>query len=273
MTVERAIEADAPSAVAQEERPPVTKDAKPKARVVHSELIAQGLEKEIVDGDLAAGSKLDEAAIARRFGVSRTPVREAFLLLVARSLAERVPYRGVVVCDLSVERIEEMFEAMSEIEGLCGRLAAGHMSPRERIALQDRHRLMERLAAEGRFEAFERENSELHDQIYRGTHNGDLVEIAHAMRVKLAPFRRSQLLGPERVARSNAEHGEIVQALIGRDAQGAERLLRLHLLSSAQAFIAGFLARAATRGREAKGDGATVTRLRPEDRAKAGGAS
>ncbi|WP_273506196.1 GntR family transcriptional regulator [Fulvimarina manganoxydans] len=212
-------------------------------RAVHSDLIAECLETEIVDGTLSAGAKLDETAIAERFGVSRTPVREAFLILVSRSLAERVPYRGVVVCDLSPERIEEMFEAMGEIEGLCGRLAAGRMSPSERAALSKLHGSMCELAAAGRFEDYERANGELHEMIHLGTHNSDLIDIAHGMRVKLAPFRRSQLLNRERAEQSNAEHEAIVEAIVERDAITAERRLRLHLIRSAQTYIAALNAR------------------------------
>ncbi|MCQ0989305.1 GntR family transcriptional regulator [Jiella marina] len=212
-------------------------------RGVLSEVIAEHLEKEIVEGLLSSGAKLDETAIAKRFEVSRTPVREAFMLLVSRALAERIPYRGVVVCDLSIERIEQMFEAMGEIEGLCGRLAAGRMSASERADLLDRHKAMQRLAAAGDFQTYERLNTELHDQIYAGTHNADLIEIAHQMRLKLAPFRRSQLLNMERVEQSNAEHEEIVQGIIERDAVTAERRLRLHLISSAQTYITALKAR------------------------------
>ncbi|MBN9670159.1 GntR family transcriptional regulator [Roseibium aggregatum] len=215
-------------------------------RAIHSELIAEQIEKEIVDGILCAGAKLDEAAIAARFGVSRTPVREAFMILVSRALAERVPYKGVIVCNLSFERIEGMFEAMSEIDGLCGRLAAGRMTAGEQAVLQDLHLSMAALAKAGHFEAYQSANWELHDLIHQGTHNSDLIEIARGMGVKLAPFRRAQLLNRERVEQSHEEHEEIVQALIERNSVTAERLLRMHLLSSARSYLTAFAARSKT---------------------------
>ncbi|TYC51563.1 GntR family transcriptional regulator [Rhodobacterales bacterium] len=210
---------------------------KTSRRVVHSELIAGQIEKEIVDGTIRAGTKLDEAAIAARFGVSRTPVREALLQLVSRSLAERVPYKGVIVCDLAAERIEGMFEAMGEIDGMCGRLAAGRMTACERAVLNDLHLSMGEHVKAGHLEAYQSANWEFHDLIHRGTHNSDLIEIARAMGIKLAPFRRSQLLSRDRAEKSWAEHGDIVEALLERDAVTAERLLRLHLLSSAHTFL------------------------------------
>ncbi|MEF2071512.1 GntR family transcriptional regulator [Consotaella aegiceratis] len=232
-------------------------DVKPKGqRAVRSETIAESLEEDIVGGALPAGAKLDETAIAARFGVSRTPVREALLMLVSRSLAERLPYRGVVVCDLGPDRIDQMFEAMGEIEGLCGRLAAGRMTTIERSRLQERHRTMAPLAATLDFAAYEQANTELHDLIYTGTHNGDLIEIANAMRLKLAPFRRSQLQNHERLAQSNAEHGEIVEAILERDAIRAERALRRHLLGSANAFLSAYAARSAAGERPARTEGA-----------------
>ena len=212
-------------------------------RPVRSQVIADGLEEEIISGALPAGCKLDETAIAQRFGVSRTPVREAFLTLASRSLVERMPYRGVVVCDLSLERIDQMFEAMGEIEGLCGRLAAGRMTTLERAALQDQQRAMEALVNENDFAAYDEANTGLHDLIYAGTHNDDVVEIAKAMRVKLAPFRRSQLQSRERMAELTLEHAAIVDAILEHDGVSAERHLRRHLLRSARTFIAAHSAR------------------------------
>ncbi|MCB8838324.1 GntR family transcriptional regulator [Aurantimonas sp. VKM B-3413] len=213
-------------------------------RPVRSKVIADGLEEEIISGALPAGCKLDETAVAQRFGVSRTPVREAFLTLASRSLVERMPYRGVVVCDLSLERIDQMFEAMGEIEGMCGRLAAGRMTTVERARLWDQQSAMEAMVGQDDFAAYDEANSLLHDMIYAGTHNDDVVEIAKAMRVKLAPFRRSQLQSRERVAESTLEHAAIVDAILEHDGVSAERHLRRHLLNSAKTFIAAHSARA-----------------------------
>lgn len=233
-------------------------------RAVHSEVIAGQIEKEIVDGTIAAGAKLDEAAIAARFGVSRTPVREALMSLVSRALAERVPYKGVIVCDLSFERIEGMFEAMGEIDGMCGRLAAGRMTASERAVLQERHLSMKALVEAGQLEAYQSANWEFHDLIQQGTHNSDLIEIARGMGAKLAPFRRSQLLSRDRAEKSFAEHEEIVQALLERNAVTAERLLRLHLLSSARTFLTSLAERSAGP------DGEVASAARPAARKRGG---
>ena len=212
----------------------ITPQAQTAARAVRSTAIAATLEDEIVSGRLAAGARLDEGSLTRRFGVSRTPVREALHVLVARSLAERIPYCGVVVVDITRERIEQMFEAMAEIEALCGRLASERMTMRERAALRDRHAALGDVARAGDSAGYEAGNTAFHDMIHAGAHNADLAEVSAALRLKLAPFRKSQLRSVDRMRRSDAEHGEIVAAILDRDGAGAAGALRRHLLSAAQ---------------------------------------
>ncbi|MFD0981939.1 GntR family transcriptional regulator [Tropicimonas aquimaris] len=203
-------------------------------RELHSTAIAAKLEAEIVSGALKAGEKLDEQGLTKRFGVSRTPIREALHMLVARSLAVRVPYRGVIVAEITRERVEQMFEAMGEIEALCGRIAAERMQTSERVDLERLHRRMSAMAAAGEAQDYEAANIEFHERIFRATRNEDLLELANTLRLKLAPFRKSQLQSERRMARSNEEHTEIVNAILDRDAKRTEQALRRHLVSAAR---------------------------------------
>ncbi|ETW13154.1 GntR family transcriptional regulator [Roseivivax marinus] len=209
------------------------------SRDVHSTAIASTLESEIIAGEIAAGARLDEQSLTRRFGVSRTPVREALHMIVARSLAERVPYRGVIVAAITPERIEQMFEAMAEIEALCGRLASERMTMGERAALEDDHRRLGDVAARGAAAAYEQGNTVFHDRIHDGAHNADLAEASATLRLKLAPFRKSQLASADRMRRSNEEHAAIVSAILDRDPAETERALRRHFFSAAQEVLLG----------------------------------
>ncbi|MBY6200552.1 GntR family transcriptional regulator [Maritalea mobilis] len=207
----------------------------PRRLLGHS--IAATLEERILLGEIAAGSKLDETSLARDFDVSRTPVREALQIVVSRGLAVRMPYKGVVVSDITRDRIDDLFEAMGEIEALCGRFSAQRMSMEERAVLLGLHETMSDLALQGGAEAYEAANTRFHQAIYAGSHNSDFVEMAEAMRLKLSPFRRSQLADRARIEHSNAEHAQIVEAIIERDGQAAEKALRRHLLSAAQTML------------------------------------
>ncbi|WP_294607190.1 GntR family transcriptional regulator [Roseovarius sp.] len=203
-------------------------------RDVHSTAIAADLETEIVTGVIGAGSRLDEQSLTQRFGVSRTPVREALHILVARSLAERLPYRGVVVADITRERIEQMFEAMGEVEALCGRFAAERMTIGERGRLDELHKHMSDIATNGTSADYEAANTDFHAMIYAGTRNEDIEGLADTLRLKLAPFRKTQLQSPDRMARSNEEHTAIVSAILEKNTKAAERALRRHLVRAAR---------------------------------------
>src|SRR3954471_16263881 len=100
-----------------------------RGKVTRAEELRLQLADEIVRGVLPPGAALDETDIARRFSVSRTPVREALRQLVASGLVEARPHRGAVVAQPSPDRLTEMFEAMGELEALCAWFAAERMPP------------------------------------------------------------------------------------------------------------------------------------------------
>ena len=206
-------------------------------RGVLSQSIAMKLEEAIVSGELAAGARLDETSIAERFRVSRTPVREALQIVVSRSLATRIPYRGTVVTQITQGRISELFEAMGEMEALCGRFAAARMRIEERARLEQLHEDMGAMAARGDLLAYETANTAFHQLIYDGAQNAEFRDMAEALRLKLAPFRRRQLDDRLRIARSHGEHAQIVEAVLNRNGAAAEKALRRHLTSAAKAML------------------------------------
>lgn len=206
-------------------------------RGVLSQSIAMQLEEAIVSGEIAAGARLDETAIAERFQVSRTPVREALQIVVSRSLATRIPYRGTVVTQITQGRISELFEAMGEMEAMCGRFAAARMRIEERARLEQLHEEMGAMAATGDLLAYETANTAFHQLIYDGTQNTEFREMAEALRLKLAPFRRRQLGDRLRIGRSHIEHAKIVEAVLNRNEPAAEKALRRHLTSASKAML------------------------------------
>ena len=108
-------------------------------KLTRAEELRLQLADEIVRGALAPGAALDETDIARRFSVSRTPVREALRQLAASGLVEARAHRGAVVAQPSIERLSGMFEAMAELEALCAGLSAERMTPTERHRLEAIH--------------------------------------------------------------------------------------------------------------------------------------
>lgn len=194
------------------------------------------LEDEILEGRLAPGERLDEVSLAKRFDVSRTPIREALLGLESSGLVELRPRRGAFVRRLGARELFEMFELMGELEAACGRFACRRMTE-----LQE-----QRLTAllEGCREAAERddladyyaENELFHRAIYAAAGNAVLAEQAQALQARLKPFRSRQLRVRGRMAQSLAEHEEIVAAIRAGDQERAADALRGHIAAQGEKF-------------------------------------
>src|SRR5215472_9537088 len=100
--------------------------------VTLSDKVFHALVKAILSGEVEPGTRLDEPSICRKFGVSRTPIREALRRLSGTGLVEVTPRKGVAVARIEVEQLNDMFEALAEFEGLCARLSAVRMTALEK---------------------------------------------------------------------------------------------------------------------------------------------
>ena len=201
-----------------------------------SENLREALEEEVATGKLLPGAHLDEVELARRFGMSRTPVREALRLLAGEGLVEIRPRRGTVVAQVSPQRLLEMFEVMAELETMCARLAARRMTEVELQNVDDAHEEC-RIASAGReSDAYFYANERFHQSIYLAAHNGFLNEQSLVLQRKLRPYRRLQLRVHDRVNRSFAEHQGILEALRRRDPDAASTAIRSHILVQGERF-------------------------------------
>ena len=181
------------------------------------------------------GTGLDEQHLAERFAASRTPVREALRQLSVSGLVELRPRRGVVVTQLTPERIMDMFETMAEIEALCVRLATYRITPLERSRLIALHESSIPLVEGGDIDGYDGFNREFHEALYQATHNSFMVEQAMAIRMRLTAFRRAQLRQSDRMTRSHEEHAGLMEAIAQGDGDTAARRMRAHMLNAAGA--------------------------------------
>ena len=135
------------------------------------------------------GDAIDEPALCERFGASRTPVREALLLLVAKGLVEIVPRSGIYVRRLDARELVAMMEGLAELEGVLARLAATriHAQLRERLqaALAHTAACAQAQDAQGYVQA----NMQLHELIYEASGNDFIVEQTRLLRLRITPYR------------------------------------------------------------------------------------
>ena len=198
-------------------------------KITRAEELRLQLADEIVRGILRPGAPLDETELARRFDVSRTPVREALRQLAASGLVETRAHRGAVVARPTLERLSGMFEAMAELEAICAGLAAERMTPLDRHRLEAVHQELRVLSHAGSPERFHEVNERFHNAIYEGSQNAYIAEITMATRVKVQPFRRAQFRNLGRLAKSHAEHDRVVVAIMRGDKAGAAAAMRAHI--------------------------------------------
>jgi len=201
-----------------------------------TQFLRDALEDAIVQGEFAPGQRLDESSLTERFGVSRTPVREALQQLAAIRLVEMIPKRGAFVTRIGLPELVEMFEVMAELEGMCARLAARRITPQETEALKECLAKCEKAAEVGDSNAYYYENERFHACIYRASQNRFLEEQTRQLKTRLQPYRRLQLKVRNRVCRSLEEHREIVQAILAGDESRAEACIKGHVKIQGQRF-------------------------------------
>jgi DNA-binding GntR family transcriptional regulator len=205
------------------------------AENVSSQLRA-AIETEILTGAIAPEARLDETALARRFGVSRTPIREALQGLAAAGLITIRPRRGATVNAPDFRRLIEMFDLMAEMEALCARQAARRLLPAHRADIVGTLDACRAAAEHGDTDAYYYENERFHQAIYAASQNGFVAEQARALQKRLSSYRRLQLRVRNRMMSSFAEHEAIVAAILAGDEELAAQRLRGHVVVQGERF-------------------------------------
>ena len=195
------------------------------------------IESDILMGRYRPGERLDEQTLARRFDVSRTPIREALLQLQSSGLVQFHANRGAFVAELSSTDVLEMYEMRAELEGICGRLAAHRGAPDTVLVLGRALQTCERAAESGDLEAYFAANDQFHEVIYMMAGNKLITETATSLYRRLKSFRHIQLSSHDRMKASLVEHRAIVGAISARDATRAETALREHVMTRGERFV------------------------------------
>ena len=191
--------------------------------------IAEEIQEQIFGGSFKDGERLDEIRLAEQFGVSRTPLREALKKVALLGIVKKIPNRGVFVHHPGPIELLEMFEVMSELESICGRLAAKRISEKALTKLNEANAKCKKAIKNKNPDAYYIENEQFHKIIYKQSGNSFLEKEAIKLQKRLQPFRRIQLRFRGRIEQSMSEHEMIVQALTIGDDSMAENALRNHV--------------------------------------------
>jgi DNA-binding GntR family transcriptional regulator len=184
----------------------------------------------IVHNELAPGKRLNERVLCERLKVSRTPLREALKVLSHEGLVELLPNRGARVVELTREDVRHLFEVLSALESLAGRLACQHITEAEIYEIKAIHYHMQAQFIRRDLPDYFRDNQEIHKRMVAAARNPVLVTMYENLNGRLlrARYLASQT-DRDRWAAAMREHELIINALEKRQADELAELLQQHL--------------------------------------------
>lgn len=197
-------------------------------RSLHDEL-ADRVRAMIVEGEIEAGARINERELCLRFGVSRTPLREALKVLAREGYVRLTPNRGAAAAGLTVEDLEEAFPVMGALEALAGELACRNAVDAEIADILATHAEMRERHRAGDRPAYFRLNERIHLAIAAASRNATLEQMQRSLDGRVRRGRYQANLSRARWDQAMAEHEEIAEALARRDGERLGEVLRRHL--------------------------------------------
>lgn len=195
--------------------------------------VAERLREMIRSGALPPGTHLRQAEFAERFGVSTTPVREAFAALAREGLVRQDAHRGVVVFRPTVDEVNELYEIRAALEPLATEVACSQLSDEDLAALE---RIVAQMRDAAKPRRFLELNAEFHARIYAAANRPRVIEIIDGVRDLASSYTdlNVDLYDAKYRDEVQAEHEAIVAALRARAPKRAARAMREHLEHSAR---------------------------------------
>ena len=193
------------------------------------------LQHAIVEGEIAAGSKISEPELAKKYDISRATLRDALSRLEKCHLIEKKPNIGARVVDCTIEGLLEIYQVREALEGMACRLAAENMTEDE---ISDMKSMLSKHADSQELKngiSYYQEEGDLdfHYKVILGSHNQQLINLLCGQLYYLVRMYRIQFgMNSPRATRAFNEHSNIVQAIVDRDGELAEFLMRRHIGAS-----------------------------------------
>jgi DNA-binding GntR family transcriptional regulator len=197
-------------------------------RTLHHDVLDR-LRRMIFDGELPANSKVRENDLCERFGVSRTPMREALKVLANEGLVRLTPNRGAVISELTLQDLEDAFPVMGALEALAGELACVHITDQEIAEIRTLHERMVACYENRQLAPYFELNQEIHLRIMQAARNHTLSGLSKNLGDRLRRARYMANISTTRWAQAIAEHAAILAALEQRDGPKLGELMKSHL--------------------------------------------
>ena len=191
--------------------------------------IRDEVERAIRDAELLPGEPIDEAELARKYDVSRTPIREALLQLEAQGLVTAMPRGGMLVAKMNLQQLLALWELLGELEGVAVRLACQRMRPEERQALIELHEKSAAVMEREDIAGWQQMNLEFHELIYRATRNPYLRQEVLRIRTRTGYYRRHAYAAMGHIRTSYEQHEAVIEAIRRNDSEAAAAAMMAHM--------------------------------------------
>ncbi len=196
---------------------------------VERQKIVEDLKAGIANGTFKPGQRLVETHLSELFGVNRSRIREALRKLEQDGFAKIIPNVGAFVLEFSQKDIEHIYDLMSVLEGLAVRVITPYMTNEQ---LESMEVLIKKMETTEKTTQFYKYNNDLHALLITWSENDDLIKLTENLRLRIRCIILQNLYGPGQIATSIREHRELLQAMMERKAEKAEKLMRNHLLNA-----------------------------------------
>ncbi len=208
-------------------------------RYLHDE-VAERIRELVLSGELEPNSRVNELELAERFGISRTPLREAIKILATEGMLELLPNRGARVAAVNEAEIDEMLEVIAGLEANAARLLAKRITDSEIADIAELHEAM--LEAYGKRDEtrYFTLNRQIHEAMMRAAKNATLAQLYAGLSSRIQRFRYEAHKTPEQWQRAIDEHEDMLRLMIGREGEKLAALMETHILGKKEPIAAQF---------------------------------
>ncbi|MEN6314654.1 MAG: GntR family transcriptional regulator [Clostridiaceae bacterium] len=213
-----------------------------RAGSLRSRVFSQ-LQNDILNGYYEPGESLIETKLSEELGVSRTPIREALRQLELEGLVQSIPNKGVIVKGVTSQDIQDIYTIRMLIEGLAARWAAEKITDEELQELKDTVDLEEFYTVRNDYSHLLQSDTKFHDIIFKASKSKPLMHTLSTFHHYVQKARKMSMSSPGRAMKVLGEHKAILQAIIDKDAQKAERLTTEHVSNASSNLLKQFAAK------------------------------
>lgn len=193
------------------------------------DVVFNTLRQAILTGDFLPGERLMEVTLAKRLGVSRTPVREAIRKLELEGLVDMIPRKGAAVARITVSDLKDVLEVRCHLEEFAASIACDRITEEEKAQLTVALKAFEQAIEDKDLRLIAQRDVEFHDVIFRATKNKRLLQIINNLREQIYRYRIEYIKDFGYHETLVKEHKEILDAIFSGNKEAAEKIMRTHI--------------------------------------------